>query len=97
MYWSAIFTTASIIIFLSLCVFAKKNYRDGYFFRKENDGKTYIKYQVIGSNNIAVPTHFFKVIIIENDNNDLEMETYVMPNQVIENGTPLHVFQVIYI
>lgn len=53
-----------------------------------------MKYEVIGSNHVAVPTHFFKVIVIENDENNLEMESYVMPNKAIEKGTPLHVFQV---
>ena len=63
-------------------------------FRKEDDGKTYVKYQVIGSNTVAVPTHFFKIIVGETDSNILDMEAYVMPNQPIEDNTPLTVFQV---
>lgn len=63
-------------------------------FRKESDGKMYVKYQVIGKNNVAVPTHFFKVVVMENEDNDFEMEAYVMPNRIIEDGTPLYVFQV---
>ncbi|XP_065226898.1 endonuclease G, mitochondrial-like [Planococcus citri] len=62
--------------------------------KKENDGKVYVKYQVLGQNHVAVPTHFFKIVVMENDNNELEMESYVLPNKEIENGTPLHVFQV---
>lgn len=54
----------------------------------------YVKYQVIGKNNVAVPTHFFKVVVMENEDNDFEMEAYVMPNRIIEEGTPLYVFQV---
>lgn len=53
-----------------------------------------MKYEVIGASNVAVPTHFFKVVVMENDNNEFEMEAYVMPNKPIEEGTPLHVFQV---
>jgi hypothetical protein len=32
-----------------------------YLPSRLEDGHTYIKYQVIGPNNVAVPTHFFKV------------------------------------
>lgn len=63
-------------------------------FRKEANGKTYIKFEVIGSNNVAVPTHFFKVLVVEKTNGELEMEAYVMPNQVIDNNVPLSSFQV---
>lgn len=63
-------------------------------FRKEANGKNYIRYEVIGSNHVAVPTHFFKVLVIEKGNGELEMESYVMPNQVIDNDVPLTSFQV---
>lgn len=65
-----------------------------YLPRHESDGKKYIKYEVIGANNVAVPTHFFKVLVGETPDGKFEMEAYVMPNQVIEDTTPLHVFQV---
>uniref|UniRef100_A0A1B0GNN3 Endonuclease n=1 Tax=Phlebotomus papatasi TaxID=29031 RepID=A0A1B0GNN3_PHLPP len=65
-----------------------------YLPRKENDGKTYVKYQVIGNNSVAVPTHFFKVVVCERSDGKLEMEAYVMPNQVINNETSLNMFQV---
>ncbi|GJQ77067.1 hypothetical protein Trydic_g23638 [Trypoxylus dichotomus] len=65
-----------------------------YLPRKEADGKNYIKYEVIGANHVAVPTHFFKVLVGENNSGELHMEAYVMPNQVIENGVPLSNFQV---
>ena len=32
-----------------------------YLPRQEPDGKMYVKYQVIGRNQVSVPTHFFKV------------------------------------
>ncbi|XP_067009386.2 endonuclease G, mitochondrial [Anabrus simplex] len=65
-----------------------------YLPRKEADGKTYVKYEVIGANSVAVPTHFFKVIVGEKNDQTLEMEAYVMPNQPISDDTPLNVFQV---
>jgi len=49
---------------------------------------------VIGKNNVAVPTHFFKILVMESDNQKLDMEAYVMPNAVISDDTPLNVFQV---
>lgn len=65
-----------------------------YLPKKEADGKKYVRYQVIGDNNVAVPTHFYKVIVAETPDHKLEMEAYVMPNQVIDDSTPLLVFQV---
>ncbi len=54
----------------------------------------YVKYQVIGKNHVAVPTHFFKVIVAENEKRELALESYVMPNDVIDDKTPLSVFLV---
>lgn len=65
-----------------------------YLPRKEADGKTYVKYEVIGTNAVAVPTHFYKIVVCETPDNQLDMESYVMPNQKIDNETPLKVFQV---
>lgn len=65
-----------------------------YLPKRENDGKNYIKYEVIGSNNVAVPTHFYKVVVMESTDRSLEMEAYVLPNQVIQDDTPLQLFQV---
>lgn len=39
-------------------------------------------FQVIGANNVAVPTHFFKVILAETSPGNFEMECFVLPNQV---------------
>lgn len=65
-----------------------------YLPRKESDGKLYVKYEVIGDKNVAVPTHFFKVIVGETPDGKLEMESFVMPNQVIPNDAPLDNFKV---
>ena len=68
------------------------------FFRREPDGKSYIKYQVIGANTVAVPTHFYKVVVAEAPDGSLDMEAYVMPNQKIPDDTPVSSFMVnIYI
>jgi len=65
-----------------------------YLPHMEQDGKMYVKYQVIGQNNVSVPTHFFKVIVGETDNKDLELEAFVMPNEQIPDNTPLDNFRV---
>ena len=58
-----------------------------------SDGKSYVRFQVIGQNNVAVPTHFFKVIVGEKEDRDLEMESYVLPNEKIPDHVPVHTFQ----
>ncbi|XP_022908177.2 endonuclease G, mitochondrial [Onthophagus taurus] len=65
-----------------------------YLPKKDVDGKKYIRYEVIGANNVAVPTHFFKILVGEAADGGLEMEAYVMPNTVIDDNTPLSNFQV---
>uniref|UniRef100_A0A146LNA6 Endonuclease n=2 Tax=Lygus hesperus TaxID=30085 RepID=A0A146LNA6_LYGHE len=57
-------------------------------------GKRYIKYQVIGENQVAVPTHFFKVVVMVTYDDQLHMECYLMPNQAIPDSTPLTTFLV---
>lgn len=37
----------------------------GFVPREEADGKLYVRYQVVGQNHVAVPTHFFKVTLSE--------------------------------
>ncbi|VDM91799.1 unnamed protein product [Onchocerca ochengi] len=60
----------------------------------ENDGSLYIKYKVIGRNNIAVPTHFFKVALVELMDGKLELEAYILPNAEIPDDAPLTAFMV---
>ena len=63
-------------------------------YRRDSDGKMYVRYEVIGANSVAVPTHFFKVIVAETADQKYDMEAYVMPNQVLDDSTPLTMFQV---
>ncbi|XP_026547708.1 endonuclease G, mitochondrial [Notechis scutatus] len=62
--------------------------------RMEPDGKMYVKYQVIGRNHVAVPTHFFKVLILEKPQGEVELQSYVMPNAPIDENIPLERFLV---
>ena len=60
------------------------------------NGKNYVKYQVIGNNHVAVPTHFFKILVGELDTHHLEMEAYVLPNEPINDNVSIASFQVRY-
>ena len=48
-----------------------------------------VKYQVIGDNYVAVPTHFFKVIFGQDRT---LLEAYILPNSPIAASTPLQNF-----
>ncbi|XP_050523907.1 endonuclease G, mitochondrial-like [Daktulosphaira vitifoliae] len=61
--------------------------------KKGDDGKLWVKYQVIGDNHVAVPTHFYKIIVIEGNDSKFYLESYIMPNQVIPKNIPLKDFQ----
>lgn len=64
------------------------------------DGKMKVSYEVIGNPpNIAVPTHFFKVIVgekpVKNPNADeISIAAFVLPNEPISNETKLIDFEV---
>jgi endonuclease G len=65
-----------------------------YLPQKARDGKRYVKYQVIGKNDIAVPTHFFKVLRLEKSPGVVETRAYIVPNEPVASETPLDKFQV---
>lgn len=52
----------------------------GPVFAVEEDS---VKYRVIGENNVAVPTHFYKIIVDANDPDNLEALAFMMPNRTI--------------
>lgn len=58
------------------------------------DRNLYVKYKVIGSNHVAVPTHFFKIILNEVKPGEYELESYILPNEVIPDSKPLTDFRV---
>lgn len=69
-----------------------------YLPRKDpNDGKWRVSYEVIGSPpNVAVPTHFFKVIFAEDGKTggNVSLGAFVLPNARIANDKPLTDFEV---
>lgn len=63
-----------------------------YLPQEEPDGKRYVKYRVIGKNDVAVPTHFFKVIFAESQNGSRKTFAYILPNAPIPAAQPLYEF-----
>ncbi|KAG0668423.1 nuclease, partial [Kluyveromyces marxianus] len=64
------------------------------------DGKFRVTYEVIGNPpNVAVPTHFFKLVVAEKPKNqansdELHVAAFVLPNEPISNSTKLTEFEV---
>lgn len=52
-----------------------------------------MSYRMIGSNGVAVPTHFFKILLVVKDGQYLA-GTFVLPNQAINRNILLSQFQV---
>jgi endonuclease G, mitochondrial len=67
----------------------------GPLYLPKNEGDVRIvSYPVIGKNNVAVPTHFFKVIFAEKYKGGYISKAYIVPNQAIDEKTPLSNFEV---
>lgn len=68
--------------------------------KDEKDGKFRISYEVIGNPpNVAVPTHFFKLIVAENPTSNpkgdkVSVAAFVLPNEPIANETKITDFEV---
>ncbi|KAL1915667.1 uncharacterized protein VTP21DRAFT_6426 [Calcarisporiella thermophila] len=57
------------------------------------DQKWYVRYQVIGNPpNVAVPTHFFKVVLTRREDGSYASGAFVLPNAPIPDATPLERF-----
>ena len=66
----------------------------GPLYLPYQEGKRrFVKYQVIGSNDVAVPSHFFKVIMLNNEKGEKQVRAYILPNTVIAPSTPLDHFR----
>ncbi|KZF21598.1 hypothetical protein L228DRAFT_248322 [Xylona heveae TC161] len=68
-----------------------------YLPKREPDGKWRVSYEVIGNPpNVAVPTHFYKVIFAEDGKTggNVALGAFVLPNAPIANSKPLTDFEV---
>uniref|UniRef100_A0A6A7FN34 Nuclease EXOG n=1 Tax=Hirondellea gigas TaxID=1518452 RepID=A0A6A7FN34_9CRUS len=64
------------------------------FLPTEVDGKNIMQYEVIGSNEVAVPTHLYKVLVTEDKQGAKAMAAFLVPNEPIVPDQPLKHFQV---
>lgn len=64
-----------------------------YLPQADESGKRWVKYQVIGENDVAAPTHFFKLIVLEDVAGNKKSIGYVLPNEHIPSETPLYKFE----
>lgn len=63
-----------------------------FLSEKKKDGKRYVTFEVIGENEVAVPTHYFKVITVRGV---LQKRwAYILPNNEVDEKTPLENFRV---
>ena len=68
-----------------------------YLPKRDPDGKWRVSYEVVGHPpNVAVPTHFYKVIFAEDGKagGEVSMAAFVLPNAIISNNKPLQDFEV---
>ncbi|CAY72134.1 uncharacterized protein PAS_chr4_0864 [Komagataella phaffii GS115] len=81
----------------------KDYFRSGPLFlpkQDPNDGKWKVTYELIGSPpSVAVPTHFFKLVVAEDPKNrrnpgDVALAAFVLPNEPIPNSVKLTDFEV---
>ncbi|PJD94525.1 MAG: endonuclease G [Parachlamydia sp.] len=63
-----------------------------YLPHTKSDGSRVVKYKVIGKNDVAVPTHFFKVIKCNSSSGLHEIKAYVLPNAQIAQNISLDTF-----
>ncbi len=65
------------------------------FLPKKEGNKWVVRYEVLGDPepNVSVPTHFWKVILAQKGNNGV-MASFLLPNERIDDATPLSQFMV---
>lgn len=93
LHGSIIFVSVSYLAFNNVFKYTKQ-YSLLKYCRQAKDGRNYVMYEVIGQNNVAVPTHFFKVILSESLDSQFDLECYLMANKNVDANLPLQAFQV---
>jgi endonuclease G, mitochondrial len=61
---------------------------------EDGSGGRRISFPVIGKNDVAVATHFFKVVVLEGVAGDKKVVAYLLPNEPIPATEPLEKFEV---
>jgi len=63
------------------------------FLPKEENGRKFVCYEVIGEKNVAVPTHFFKILRFTSGE-EACTKAYILPNHCICNSPPPDSYEV---
>lgn len=58
-----------------------------YLSHKAKGGKRFVRYQVIGKNEVAVPTHFFLLLFVTLPSNKLLNKAFIIPNKSLDPKT----------
>lgn len=58
----------------------------------DEQGHHFVTYQVIGENNVAVPTHFYKIVLLEKTLGRLDGYAILAPNEPIDSKVPFNEF-----
>lgn len=63
-----------------------------YLPKTKSNGQKWVKYQVIGKNDVSVPTHFFKILVLEKPPHETIYKGYVLPNEPISSTVSIENF-----
>lgn len=64
-----------------------------YLPEQKSDGSKWVSYRVIGENDVAVPTHFFKILLLEKSSGELTYKCYMLPNAPIDAKVGIEQFR----
>jgi len=64
-----------------------------YLPRRYDDGRLYVNYLVLEPNHVAVPTHYFKILLCEKKGL-FDIRSYIFPNESVDHNKPLDEFMV---
>ncbi|KAK3587995.1 hypothetical protein CHS0354_014516 [Potamilus streckersoni] len=60
----------------------------------EEEGKKFIKYQIIGNSEVAVPTHLYKIIVAERKSQPVALGVFIIPNEPLDFSHHLTKYQI---
>lgn len=63
-----------------------------YLSKTGKNGREIVSYEVLGPSHVAVPTHFFSLIFVEQVTGKMRAKGYIVPNSPIPSETPLKNF-----
>jgi endonuclease G, mitochondrial len=65
-----------------------------YLATKRRDGSKEVSYKVLGKNNVAVPTHFFKILVTDSSKGLGLSQAWILPNRAKKSHETYSTFKV---